>query len=151
MRRELVTAVAAVAAVAWLLAAGMPLSGAGILGDLGCHWASCDDGCCDRGCDDPCCDQAGCCNSALCGLSAGGCLDRLKGCLRPSDHCFDDFISPMSNFVFFEDPRTLTELRPIFLSHQLPDSIGGGDVQLYAAEFRIALTDRLSLIASNWM
>ncbi len=32
-----------------------------------------------------------------------------------SDHCFDSFISPVSNPVYFEDPRTLTELRPIFI------------------------------------
>jgi hypothetical protein len=72
---------------------------------------------------------------------------KLLGCLKPSERCFDDFISPMINFVFFEDPRTLTELRPIFLSHSIPDGLGGGSVQLFAVQFRIALTDRLSLIA----
>ncbi|MCR9292345.1 MAG: hypothetical protein NXI32_06470 [bacterium] len=92
---------------------------------------------CDSGCD------------SLAGCGEAGLLGNL---LKPSDHCFDDFISPMINFVFFEDPRTLTELRPIYVSHYVPDTIGngipaGGDVQLYAAQFRIALTDRLSLIA----
>ena len=58
----------------------------------------------------------------------------------------------MINFVFFEDPRTLTELRPIFLTHQVPDVIGsgvtaGGSIQLFALQFRVALTERLSLIA----
>ena len=77
---------------------------------------------------------------------------KLLGCLKPSDHCFDDFISPMINFVFFEDPRTLTELRPIYVYHDLPSRVGtlglpGGQVQLYAAQFRLALTERLSLIA----
>ena len=70
------------------------------------------------------CTDAGCCRGS--GL--------LGGLLKPSDHCFDDFISPMSNFIFFEDPRTLTEARAIFFHHQLPDSIGtlglpGGEVQ----------------------
>lgn len=79
---------------------------------------------------------------------------KLLGCLKPSDHCFDDFISPMINFVFFEDPRTLTELRPIFVHHRTPSRVGtlgvpGGDIQLWAAQFRIALTDRLSLIATK--
>ena len=34
-----------------------------------------------------------------------------------SDHCFDDLglISPVSNPFLFEDPRALTELRPIFM------------------------------------
>jgi len=113
--------------------------------DTGC----CDDGiagdqfCCDSGCD-TCCDS--------------GCLDRLSsrfnlgGLIKPSDRGFDDFISPMINFVYFEDPRTLTEVRPIFVSQSVPGTIGsgvaaGGSVQLYAMQFRIALSDRLSLIA----
>ncbi len=115
-------------------------------------------GCCDIGsCDTACCDSL-CCDSGCdsgCGL---GCLDRLSsrfdccGCIEPSDHCFDDFISPMINFVYFEDPRTLTELRPIFLSHQVPDTLAGGNtaggsIQLYALQFRLALSERLSLIA----
>jgi hypothetical protein len=79
----------------------------------------------------------------------GSLLERL---IKPSDHCFDDFISPMSNFIFFEDPRTLTEARAVFFHHELPDSIGtlgvpGGDVQLYALQLRLALSERLSLIA----
>ena len=58
----------------------------------------------------------------------------------------------MSNFVFFEDPRTLTELRPIFVQHRLDDNLGGtgidgGEATLLAAQFRIALTERLSFIA----
>ena len=80
------------------------------------------------------------------------CVPRKRFSFRPSDHCFDDFISPMINFVFFEDPRNLTELRPIFVNHWVPATVGNGisadgSVQLYAAQFRIALTDRLSLIA----
>jgi hypothetical protein len=76
----------------------------------------------------------------------------LKGLVKPSDHCFDDFISPMINFVFFEDPRTVTELRPIFVNHWVPDTIGNnipadGTIELYALQFRAALTERLSLIA----
>lgn len=103
-------------------------------------------------CDTSWCDSPGesCCDS--------GCFDRLSsqfkwsGLIKPSDHCFDDFVSPMINFVYFEDPRTLTELRPIFVTHNVPDTIGsnvaaGGSVQLYALQFRLALTERLSLIA----
>jgi hypothetical protein len=79
---------------------------------------------------------------------------KLLGCLKPSDHCFDDFISPMINFVFFEDPRTLTEARPIYVYHQTPDRVGtlgvpGGDIHLWATQIRLALTERLSLIATK--
>lgn len=117
-------------------------------------------GCCGA---DTCCDSATCCDSMACSDCDGcdscgvcrqsssvcGCLGNMKllGCLKPSERCFDDFISPMINFVHFEDPRTLTELRPIFFNHNVPGSLGGGSIQLYAMQFRLALTERLSLIA----
>ena len=75
----------------------------------------------------------------------------LKGLIKPSDRCFDDFVSPMINFVHFEDPRNVTEIRPIFVNHWVPNTIGnnipaGGSIQLLAMQFRVALTERLSLI-----
>jgi hypothetical protein len=131
--------------VAMLLSGGTASAGLmdQILGsgcDTACDVNLCDTECCDSLCDSGCDSNGGAC-SLLGGIS-----------LRKSDHCFDDFISPMSNFVFFEDPRTLTELRPIFFHHRLPNNLGGvgidgGEVQLLAAQFRIALTERLSLIA----
>lgn len=93
----------------------------------------CGDGCCDA-----CCD----CGSACCNK-------RLLGLIAPSDHCFDDFISPMTNPVFFEDPRTLTEARAIFLRHEVPTAALGGTVHLFAVQLRAALTDRLSIIATK--
>jgi hypothetical protein len=80
------------------------------------------------------------CDSGMCGLGS---------LIQPSDHCYDDFISPITNPVFFEDPRNLTEARLIFLNHKVPLAAGGGDVQLYALQIRAALTDRLSLIATK--
>lgn len=118
------------------------------------------DACCDLSCPESSCDLLGCdsgfgCDSDGCDAACFSGLARkfnLGGIIKPSDHCFDDFISPMINFVYFEDPRTLTELRPIFLSQSVPDTIGngipaGGSAQLYAMQFRIALTERLSIIA----
>jgi len=122
----------------------------------GSKLAGCDSGGC---CNSPSsCDSASCCDSACCGGSsccAGPCCGLLGGLdklIKPSDHCFDDFISPMSNFIYFEDPRTLTEVRPIFFHHKTPRRVGtlgvpGGEVQLLAVQVRAALTDRLSLIA----
>ncbi len=74
---------------------------------------------------------------------------RLSDILHKSDHCFDDFISPTTNPVWFEDPRTLTEVRALAVNHDLADAAAGGDVQLYAAQIRLALTDRLSLVAAK--
>ncbi len=55
----------------------------------------------------------------------------------------------MTNPVFFEDPRTLTEARFIFINHQIPDGLGGDGIQVYAMQVRAALTERLSLIATK--
>lgn len=75
--------------------------------------------------------------------------DRLLGLFAHSDHSFTNFISPMTNPVYFEDPRTLTEARVIFLNHHLPNSLGGDNVQVYATQLRAALTDKLSIIATK--
>jgi hypothetical protein len=73
----------------------------------------------------------------------------LLGLIAPSDAAFGSFISPISNPVFFEDPRTLTEAKLIFLNNQMPGSVGGNNIQLYALQLRVALTDRLSIIATK--
>ena len=78
--------------------------------------------------------------------------DRLFGLIAPSDRCFSEFVSPITNPLFFEDPRTLTEARVIFANHWIPDSnpvFQGGNVQYFATQLRAALTDRLSIIATK--
>ena len=61
--------------------------------------------------------------------------DLFEDCLiKPTRCCFNDFISPMTNPVFFEDPRNLSEARFIFINHDVPNDLGGGDVQLYALQ-----------------
>jgi hypothetical protein len=97
-----------------------------------------------------CCDEASACDS--CGDSRECCdcfsdCDRILGILLPSDHCFDSFISPLSNPFFFEDPRSLTEVRGIFIDNNLPTTIGAGDAQVWAMQFRGRISDRLSIIA----
>lgn len=78
-----------------------------------------------------------------CGCRRGG----LLRFLRPSNHDFDCFITPVTNPVYFEDPRTLTEVRFVFIHHKLPPALGAGDVQALAMQARLALTRRLSFIA----
>lgn len=65
---------------------------------------------------------------------------KLFGIIASSDHCYDGFISPMTNPVYFEDPRTLTEARIIFANHTIPNGLGGGQAQLIAMQVRAALT-----------
>lgn len=74
---------------------------------------------------------------------------KILGLFTHSDHAFTNFISPMTNPVYFEDPRTLSEIRTIFINHHLPNSLGGDNVQVYAAQIRAALTENLSLIATK--
>lgn len=78
--------------------------------------------------------------------------DRLLGVIRRSDYCFNDFISPISNPLFFEDPRQLSEVRMIYAHHIIPDDVPvlqGGDANYYAMQIRARLTDRLSLVANK--
>src|SRR5689334_22588699 len=63
------------------------------------------------------------------------CGKRVLGFL-PSDHCFDSFISPLSNPFFFEDPRSLTEARGIFIDNSVPVQDGAGDAQVWAGQLR---------------
>ncbi|MBI3468303.1 MAG: hypothetical protein HY000_35310 [Planctomycetes bacterium] len=57
----------------------------------------------------------------------------------------------MTNPVFFEDPRTLTEVRPIFIHHNISTHppLAGGDLQVVAMQVRAALTERLSVVAAK--
>ncbi|MCS7015917.1 MAG: hypothetical protein NZM42_07355 [Gemmatales bacterium] len=67
-----------------------------------------------------------------------------------SDHAFDHFITPVTNPVFFEDPRALTELRFLFINQLIPENnpvLRGGDFQVYAMQVRVALNERWSFIA----
>ncbi len=89
--------------------------------------------------EDACCDEG-------CGLL--GDLHPLNW-LQPSDHCYDCFISPITNPLFFEDPRTLTEARLIFVHHQLPPALGSGDLNYIAMQARAAITEDLSFIATK--
>ncbi len=95
-------------------------------------------------CGNPC-DAADYCGGTGCGL-----FDSLFGGLvARSDQRFAGFISPMTNPVFFEDPRINTEAKFIFLQQKIPLAAGSGDVQLYGVQVQAALTDRLSIVADK--
>jgi hypothetical protein len=69
-----------------------------------------------------------------------------------SDHCFDEFISPITNPFLFEDPRSLTEVRPIFIYQSSPSknwAFKGGDMEFFGAQVRIAITDRWSFVINK--
>ncbi len=66
-----------------------------------------------------------------------------------SDHAFDGFISPVTNPFEFEDPRSLTEVRPIFILQTIPSKnpvYRGGDAEFFGLQGRVALTERWSIV-----
>ena len=87
--------------------------------------------------------------------SAGKFGDRLHGLFGhteewfKSDHVFDRFISPVTNPFLFEDPRSLTEVRPIFMYQQIPGGqpdLTGGNIWFFGTQARLAITNRLSFV-----
>lgn len=66
-----------------------------------------------------------------------------------SDHAFDGFISPVTNPFLFEDPRSLTEARPIFIIQKMPSGqadFQGGNITFFGVQARVAFTDRFSFV-----
>lgn len=62
----------------------------------------------------------------------------------------DHTISPVANPFFHEDAVIRSEIRPVFVYHNIDDSfLGGGNAQLYALQIRYAITDRLAFIATQ--
>lgn len=63
----------------------------------------------------------------------------------------ENAISPVTNPVFFEDPQVRSEVRAIFMHHNIDDDFitQGGDAQLYAVQLRWAITERLAIIATK--
>lgn len=141
-----------------MLASAQAQAGLNLFGSIPCQTEGCGDACADacstesactpEGCADDGCGEAGC-YEGLFGTSGASCLSGLTGLLHKSDHCFDDFISPMTNPVFFEDPRTLTEARLIFVNHQIPKQLGGQNLQVYAMQLRFAINEDVSIIATK--
>jgi len=66
-----------------------------------------------------------------------------------SDQSFRDFISPVSNPAYFEDPRSLTELRPIFMFLKSPSDnplMTGGRSFIFNLQGRVSINDRWSIV-----
>ena len=86
-------------------------------------------------------------------------LAATTGFVRAADtaNWLDNTISPVSNPIFFEDPKITSEVRPVYMYHNLPDQFDykgghaalGGRVQVAAVQLRYAINDRLSVIATK--
>jgi hypothetical protein len=65
-----------------------------------------------------------------------------------SDHSFDGFISPITAPAYFEDPRSLTEIRPYLLLQSIPNKnpvFHGGNIEWFGVEASVALTEHWSI------
>jgi hypothetical protein len=88
-------------------------------------------------------------NSWCCGGEDASATGR---CLLQSDHAFDYFASPVTNPFLFEDPRALTELKPLFIYAGAPSTnpiFRGGNEEFYGLQARLAVTERLSLTVNE--
>jgi len=78
-----------------------------------------------------------------------GCTTGTGRELFQSDHCFPGFVSPVTNPFLFEDPRALTEVRPIYIYQHTPNSnyiFQGGSINFFGTQLRLAATERLSFV-----
>jgi hypothetical protein len=70
-----------------------------------------------------------------------------------SDHAFDArVISPVTSPFLFEDPRSLTEARFLYLTQKVPGSqpdFRGGTISFFGVQGRVAITDRLSFVVNK--
>jgi len=73
--------------------------------------------------------------------------------LFESDHAFDNFASPTTNLFLFEDPRALTEVKPMYMYQTIPGSnntLQGGNVNYLGGQARVAITERISFVINKF-
>lgn len=80
-----------------------------------------------------------------------GWMDKLDfhGSLGEGRH--GHYVPPLSNPLLNETPFITSEIRPIQLHNDIPEKFltQGGNIDVYAVEIRLALTERLGLIATK--
>lgn len=61
------------------------------------------------------------------------------------------YVPPLSQPYLNETPYITTEVRFVYIRNEIPERFvtGGGDISIYAAEVRVALTERLGFIATK--
>jgi hypothetical protein len=64
---------------------------------------------------------------------------------------FSRYVPPVTNPLFNETPFITTEVKPIYIYHDLPNDFitDGGNVNVVALQARLAITDRLGFIATS--
>jgi hypothetical protein len=64
---------------------------------------------------------------------------------------FEHFYNPIGNPIYFEPPTNTSEIRFLYIHHNFPSGsvLQGGDLRIAALQARLALTERLSFIATK--
>lgn len=68
--------------------------------------------------------------------------------LFQSDHAFDGFSSPISSPFLAQDPRSLTQIKPMILYNHIPTAnpvFDGGGLFWFGVQASVAITEKLSL------
>jgi len=95
--------------------------------------------------------------SALLGTAMAGTIITEPAAAPATSSGFENARRPISNPTLFDLALPTTNLHPIAMYHRLPDFVNstagplpmGGDVQVYALQFEIALNERLSIVATK--
>jgi len=86
------------------------------------------------------------------GFNGGGANSSCNRGPFQSDHAFDCLISPVSNPFHFEDPRSLTEIKPLFIYQVSPKNnpvFAGGGSEFYGLQGRLALNENWSVVINK--
>jgi len=64
---------------------------------------------------------------------------------------YEDFVMPVGMPIYFEDPFITTDLRLLYMHHDIPSdsALGNGQVHVAAAQIRVALSERLAFIVTK--
>ncbi len=89
----------------------------------------------------------------------GGCQDWFNQNCRPSTTngewfksdccCEDSMVSPVSNPFFFTDPRSLTEIEPLFIFQTSSRNAEGGNAEFYGIQGSLAISEHFSLVLNK--
>ncbi len=72
------------------------------------------------------------------------------GFLHGSKALFKELPDPQGNPIYFESPVIDSQIKLIYLWHEFPKkTLGGGDLNVLAAQVRVALTEWMAIIATK--
>lgn len=64
---------------------------------------------------------------------------------------YEDFVMPVGMPMYFADPFITTDLRLLYIHHQIPggSALGSGEVHVAAVQIRVALSERMAFMVTK--